>query len=104
MTAHCNRSPRIAGDYAINDGLREIPAGFLGPVDIHLSKIMDPTRNVRRWPSNRRTAGSLLWRLALKSRLRQQSIPVGDMDALQCLELIENRPRNCAIEAPLFVT
>jgi hypothetical protein len=54
--------------------------------------------------SNRRTARSLPWRLALKSRLRQQSIPVGDMDALQCFELFENRPRNCAIEAPLFVT
>jgi hypothetical protein len=40
---------------------------------------------------------------SIKSRLRQQSIPVSDMQALQCFELIENRPRNCAIEAPLFV-
>jgi hypothetical protein len=48
-------------------------------------------------------AGSGSWWLIPKSGLRQQSIPVGDMRALHCFELIENRPRNCAIEAPLFV-
>jgi len=50
-----------------------------------------------------RGARSVSWRLILKSGLRQQPIPVGNMHALQCFELLEDRPRYRAIQAVRFV-
>jgi len=44
---------------------------------------------------------SVPWRL--RSGFRQQSVPFGYMKALQGFELLKDCPRNCAIQAPLFV-
>jgi hypothetical protein len=74
-----------------------------GPVTVHRQSRCRGRRAECRVDACERGSRSVSWRLILKSGLRQQPIPVGNMHALQCFELLEDRTRNRAIQAVRFV-